>query len=192
MRRTYGGSPSTACGPFRHVYAGRVPGTVPRTCLERPGNSPVSGRCGRFAPGTVPGHVCLGLDLAVPVVDRVGEAEELAGRPRADLVRVGIHRRRDRQRGSTRCRRGRSRRCGSSPCVRPPRRPGRTRSPTGRSSCSPSGVRSVGRPASTISHSSSPVLVVVRADALAGRQLVDRKPELLAAEQRAEPRYDVW
>src|SRR5213592_3971469 len=54
-----------------HGWSRHVPGTVPGTCLQ-------SARL---------------VGLAVPVRDGVVEAEELAGGPGADLVRVGIDRR---------------------------------------------------------------------------------------------------
>ena len=124
--------------------------------------------------------------LAVAVVDRVAEAEELVRRPHADLVRVGI----DRGAGVALVREIATRSV-SSVSVRHlvrarPRRPGRTRTSHGRSSCSPSGVRSVGRPVEHDQPLLEPDLVVVRADALA--RAAARRPTGRAA--RADERAD--
>ena len=182
---------STASEPLRHVSASTCPGDCPQDSrlANWPRNSPVGrGADGRLAPGTVPGTRLFRARPRRPSSRprrRGGTACRAATRrPFASpgYTDVADWRRFDRSRH------GRSHRCCSSPCARPPRPSGKNAQSHGCSSCSPSGVRRVGRPASTISHSSSAVLVVVRTDALAGRQLIDRQPELLGPDQRPDAR----
>src|ERR1044072_3001647 len=138
--------------------------------------------------GLTPGHVLssrVRRNLAVPVVDGVGEAEELAGRPGAHLVRVGVAR------------------AAAGMLVRPDAHADRVGGVVGdlvRAFLAGGEERAVPRAELLLTRrrpqrraaleNDQPLLlaalVVVRADALPRPDAVDRQPELLRGDQRAD------
>ena len=107
-----------------------------------------------WAPALSPVHA-RGLELAVPVVDRVREAEELAQRPDADLAAVGV----DRDRRSPPCSRASAIRTSSVAAVRHLVRAvgpsGKRRRPPARARARRRGRGASAGPTRTRSHSSS-------------------------------------
>src|SRR5690242_3598839 len=93
MRRGYDEAALGARRPNRDVPNRRVPGTVPGGCpfSSCPGDCPRDDRSrvlragtgARRVPGTVPGTRRFELELAVVVVDRVRDPEDLVRRPDA-------------------------------------------------------------------------------------------------------------
>ena len=120
---------------------------------------PSHGRRARFEPTgpTVAAAVTrterLGRALPVPSAGPSEDQSVPAGVPRPDLPCRGIRRSRARA-ASTASAREPARRSGSRPGVRPPARAGGIATSPSRGTRSPSGLRSVGVPLTTISHSS--------------------------------------
>ena len=130
-----------------------------------------------------------GLELAVVVVDGVVDAEDLA---RAATRRPCCCPDRPPSRSShasTASGSAPAPRSGSSPCARRPGPPGSTRGRPPRARARRPDRASVGAPAQHEQPLLLRMLVVVRADALAGIEVVHRAAELLRADRRAEARH---